>query len=310
MTRLLVCLAVAVATLCSCRKATQMKPRSGGNPYEVVLLASDEGVKRTMDSILTADVTALPQGENMFDVSKPSQPQLTQATRYARCIVIAEKKTKDSIFSVRYERNTYAQPQLIVRIATPSAEELRKRGRKLTELLERFELAVCAESLRKSQNTKAARLVEQTFGWRMLVPEELSSTKRGADFLWFSDNGKLTMGNICVYSYRATTVDPKALIDKRDSIMARNIPGETPQMHMATERRCPLAVQRHKERMVCRGLWQMENDAMGGPFVCYAYVDSAQGKVVVAEAFVYAPGHKKRNRLKRLEGALSTLAKR
>lgn len=308
MTRLALCMAVAAATLCSCRKGASMKPLSGGQPYEVVLLTSDSDVRRTMDSILTAPVAALPQKENLFDVSRPAQSQLTQATRYARSVVVVEKDSVNGKFSVRCERNVYARPQLVVRISTPSAARLSVEGRKLTEAMCRFELEACAEALRKSQNTKAARLVERMFGIRMLVPEELTSIKRGTDFLWLSDNGKLSMGNICVYTYRGTTIDPQTLVDKRDSAMALNIPGESPQMRMATERRCPMAVEWRNGRMTCRGLWQMENDAMGGPFVCYAEVDSVRERVVVAEAFVYAPGQKKRNKLKRLEGALATMA--
>ena len=56
-----------------------------------------------------------------------------------------------------------------------------------------------------------------------------------------------------------------------------------------------------------RGLWYMENDMMGGPFVSHARVDSPNGRVVVVEAFVYAPQKKKRDLMRQMEASLYTL---
>ena len=47
---------------------------------------------------------------------------------------------------------------------------------------------------------------------------------------------------------------------------------------------------------------------MGGPFESLSLLDSVQGRVVVADAFIYAPGQKKRNAMRQLAAAVSTLA--
>ena len=36
-----------------------------------------------------------------------------------------------------------------------------------------------------------------------------------------------------------------------------------------------------------RGLWEMKNDAMGGPFVSHVRVDRDNARVIVVEGFVY-----------------------
>ena len=51
----------------------------------------------------------------------------------------------------------------------------------------------------------------------------------------------------------------------------------------------------------------MRGDAMGGPYVSHAVKSPANGHTVVAEAFVYAPETRKRNRLRQTEAALYTL---
>lgn len=308
--RRFLCAAVVSLSLFACGSDSALKPRSGGSPYEVLLMTDDTGLRKVMDSILTVDVPALPQSEPLFRVSHSTATALAQATHYARNIVMVTKDSTLVSSRVRYERDTYAKPQLIVRISTPSEDGLKNVARQLTQLLGSFELDACAENLRKDQNAGAGRVVAKMFGWQMLVPREFTSMKKGRDFLWMSDNGKLTMGNICVYTYSGATLDPVTLMDKRDSIMALNIQGETPQMRMTTERRIPIVTEKTADGMVCRGLWQMENDAMGGPFVCRAMVDTARGRVVVAEGFVYAPGRKKSDKLHRLEAALSTLKKK
>ena len=58
---------------------------------------------------------------------------------------------------------------------------------------------------------------------------------------------------------------------------------------------------------VVRGLWEMENDIMGGPFVSHSVVDEINNRVIVVEAFLYAPNRKKGSMMRKLEASLFTL---
>ncbi|MBR5235704.1 MAG: DUF4837 family protein, partial [Bacteroidaceae bacterium] len=62
-----------------------------------------------------------------------------------------------------------------------------------------------------------------------------------------------------------------------------------------------------KYAQVARGLWRVQGDRMGGPFVSHSRVDEVNGRVIVAEAFVYAPESLKRDLMRRMEAALYTL---
>ena len=94
----------------------------------------------------------------------------------------------------------------------------------------------------------------------------------------------------------------------RDSVMKSNIKGETNAMYMQTAA-LPVNVnmihERNKNLIIFRGLWEVKGDAMGGPFV--SHVIEHKGNTLVVEAFVFAPGKKKRNYLRQLEAALYTL---
>ena len=51
------------------------------------------------------------------------------------------------------------------------------------------------------------------------------------------------------------------------------------------------------------GLWEMENDIMGGPFIGHLK-NLRDGTMLVELGFVYAPGQKKRNRIRQLTAVL------
>ncbi len=60
---------VSAMLLCACDGAVSMLPKSGGRPYEVLVVASGKVVSHQLDSVLSQDVAGLPQSEPMFDVS-------------------------------------------------------------------------------------------------------------------------------------------------------------------------------------------------------------------------------------------------
>jgi len=44
-----------------------------------------------------------------------------------------------------------------------------------------------------------------------------------------------------------------------------------------------------------RGVWEMENDFMGGPFISYLIHNEKEGRLVLLSGFIYAPSQDKRN---------------
>lgn len=52
---------------------------------------------------------------------------------------------------------------------------------------------------------------------------------------------------------------------------------------------------------VARGIWQMENDFKGGPFVCYVIHDEKNGDLVAVYGYVFAPGEEKRDLIQEVE---------
>jgi len=61
-----------------------------------------------------------------------------------------------------------------------------------------------------------------------------------------------------------------------------------------------------KYAVVGRGIWEMDNDFKGGPFVCYEILDEKNGQLYVLYGYVFAPGEDKRNYLQEVEHIIRT----
>lgn len=319
MSRSLLSLGLCLLMVCAgCSNGNGLTPRSGGRPYEVLVIgANSEAVAMVVGSLRDLKMEGLPQQEAVFDVSTIVSDGLTQATRYARNIVMVTTGI-DSLkhATVSYQQNTYARPQLILHLRAASTSQLRStllyNVRAIKRQLVLQELNNGIALLRDKHNKAAETMVREMFGARLWVPEDLNKWKRGQDFLWLSNDAARGMQNICIYRYAGNVLTREQAIAKRDSMMKLNLPGESEGSYMKTAPYPAVAVDNHSEKTPdgirpteLRGLWEMQGEAMGGPFVSLStrYGDST----LVVEAFVYAPETEKRRMVRRLEASLHTL---
>ena len=287
---------------------------SGGLSYEVLVTGHDYAAVHSMATALQdITLTALPQEEQAFDVSALVKPDLDQGTRFARNIILVSvdssqlKQTR-----IRYEQDVYAHPQIIIHVDAPSKEKLRQDLpvciKQIADALTRAEMNNAIINLREHHSAEATRIIEKAFGCRLWIPEDLRLARQGHDFLWFSNNSARGMQNICVYRYQADSLLRQQLLHKRDSIMGINLRGENDSAHMRTIHESVEFRVRHSQNITelgMRGLWEMDGDAMGGPFVSLAL--QRGDSILCIEGFVYAPEMRKRNLIRRMEATLYTL---
>ena len=171
------------------------------------------------------------------------------------------------------------------------------------------------DNLKQRHNVQARQTVKELFDCDLMIPVEMSGEKRGKDFVWLSDFNSVNpeILSFVMYSYPYTSVDNFSLenyIQKRDSVMKKNMPGGKPGQYIQTEKEyIDITETSYKDRylQITRGLWYMEGDMMGGPFVSHSVVDEKNNRVIVVEAFVYAAGQKKGKFIRKLEASLYTL---
>ena len=183
----------------------------------------------------------------------------------------------------------------------------------LTDYFTRLEMMRMAQVMQETYSSLVMDSVKSKFGVMLNVPSDITSFKDTTNFFWASNNANTGRMDVVVYTFPYTdekTFTLEYMQHMRDSILGANIPGAYPNSHMTTQPIGLTYTPRTLQGKYCgvlRGLWKMEGDMMGGPFVSFARLDEANHRVVVAEGFVYAPETDKRNYIRRLEAGLHTL---
>lgn len=311
----------APANYSGSKKKSILTPQSSGVPYELMIVSQPgdyiSGAYDALYEILTDDVPGLPQSETLFQISRVTHANFTRNLRYCRNVIVMNIDHMYTTCKFKFSRDVYASPQIIMNINAPSAEEfiryVKAHGDELVTFFTHAEMNREADNLQEKHNVPVQQKVQQIFDCDIWIPEELNKTKVGKNFIWAStDNGTKDM-NFVMYTfpYRDTnTFTAEYFVAKRDSALRYNVPGPKDDMYMTVQDKLYTVedgVVHGQYAQIARGLWKMENYSMGGPFVSVSRVDEKNQRVIVAEAFVFAPGETKKNMMRRMEAALYTL---
>ena len=304
------------------KKKNLLMPNATGLPYEMLVVMDDEQwdrpLGRAVFNVLDSDVPGLPQSERSFRISRV-EPEGFNSNMFKimRNVIKVDIQNIYTQPKFKFARNVYSYPQMIMTLQAPDEESLTEyinnNQQSIIDFFTKAEMNREIENLRERHNPEVSRLAEEILGVDIWVPWGLNKFKKGKDFLWASTNvGKKDM-NLVLYSYPYTDKNTFTLdyfLQKRDSVMKANIPGGPKGSYMTTNHDYVYVEDgtvRGKYAQIARGLWRIQGDRMGGPFVSHSRVDEANGRVVVAEAFIYAPESLKRDLLRRMEAALYTL---
>ena len=294
-----------------------------GAPYEVLVVMDGQQWEapagRALFDALDRDVDGLPQSEPSFDISQCEEEGFDGMMRRVRNIVICDISDIYTAPKLKYARDVWSKGQMVLKIQAPDELSFElfvaQYYEKIAPFFTKVELNRSIDYLNKTYNTAANAAVDSLFGGVQLhLMTDVDQMKKGEDFLWVSNNSGTGRRDAVIYSFPYTdpaTFTLEYMINKRDSVMKINVPGAFENSYMSTERRFAptYTAMSLGGRYVAevRGLWRMEGDLMGGPFVQHAILDEAAQRVIVAEIFVFAPEREKRNLVRLMEASLYTL---
>lgn len=298
-------------------------PTVTGVANEVILVINDNvyntNVGDSIDMALKSPVPCLPQFEPMFTVSRTSFDNFSSILKPARNIVMVDVGSTYSSVKIKTEENKWAHPQSILIIQGPTTQEVAdaigKHKKKITDYLEKAELDRSLTYLYNNYEENTMKEVKEHMGFTVTIPKNMVQSKKGKNFMWISYNtGKITR-NIVMYTYPYTEVDAftrDKLLQKRDSVLKANIPGPSKDSYMTTEYRIEPPIWSEinlndKYATLIKGLWRVEGDFMGGPFVSMSCLDKDNRNVITVETFLYGPNENKRNAMRQLEAVLYTV---
>ena len=317
------CLLVTLFTLASCDEGgtSLLTPASSGRPYEMLVVMDDSvwnrPAGRALFDALDTDVPGLPQSERSFRIMQINDKQMNSTFALFRNIIVPKIDRMYTQVKFKFSRDVKASPQMVMTIQAPNeqafAEYVGKHKQTIVDFFTRAEMNRQVKLLEKEHSPLVEQIVKDSFQCIVHVPADLENYKRGRDFLWATTNRERDDLSFVIYTYPFTDKNTFTLdyfIHKRDSFMKANLPGPLDGSYMATNKEFIISQDiavRGKYAQEVKGLWDMKGAVMGGPFVSHVRVDEKNQRVIVAEAFVYSPGRKKRDIMRRMEAALYTL---
>lgn len=295
-------------------KKSAVKGKVQSAPYELLVVANKDWLKteagQKLVEIVEAPISGLPQREGNFRVTYVNPEAFKGVFQFYANILVVKVDMKHEESRMTLEKDLYARPQVVEGLYAPTdwafVRLLEAHKKDILRHFNENEFARERKFLEKNYNGAVMAQVKKQFGVSINVPQDVDDMKIGENFLWASASKKDFQQNVCIYTLPWS--NNLSFEDVRDSVMKVNIPGDREDQWMETDRRTVMIDDiTRTDLLVVRGLWDMRNDAMGGPFVSYCYVDTIRNRFLIVEGFAFAPDKKKRPIMRQLEAALQTV---
>lgn len=263
-------------------------------------------------------VVGLPMEEHLFDLHQIPQEQFVKTNKLHRNVIFQEINPNIGEASIKITKNKFAMKQVFVEISAANQYEFAKivseNKKKLVETFKNADKERWLDILAKYTNKNASNKIQEKFDISLRIPTYYNIDVNRDNFMWISKEAKNYSMNILIYSWEksdTSVLNADYLISMRNLILKNNIPGERPNSYMSTETKYDypqftLVTHNSLQTGLLRGLWKVQGDFMGGPFVSFTKIDEPRNRLVTVEGFVYRPNQEVRDIVRELEWTCST----
>lgn len=316
---------VAVMALCAVacnRKQTRkaLLPNISGKPGEVIVVIDrsqwEGAFGNTLRDSLECDCPFLPQREPLYNLVNVAPAGFTNMFQIHRNIIIAHISPEVTEPGVVYKNDMWAAPQCIIRINASNSEQavelFKENCERIKAVLEQAERGRAIANAMKYEELGLAPVVTAMAGGSPHFPSGYRLKKKTDNFIWITYDTQFTQQSILVYKYPVVAgedmMNPDNLLEAQSTMLKDNVPGMFENTYMITSPIVRPAVTYKKygkhEFAEIRGLWEVHNDYMGGPFVSHVFYSPDGTDMIMLQAFVYAPKYDKRNYLRQVESVM------
>lgn len=289
---------------------------SSGNINNLTVVVDNmlwqDSVGETIRDILAASVEGLAQDEALFSISQMPPQVFSDFTTKNRTILKIENGKSAA---TNIARNVYAKPQTVITVSGKNAAEIKAE---LTANAEKIVDAFKKEEIKEKQRRMSLSLfdvsaLEDKLGVSIKLSSAYRIAKADEDFFWLRKDIRTGTMDIMVYevplnSLRQGDSLVVDVVKMRNAIGKQHIEGRLEGSYMITENAyAPFIFKTiidNKPTIETKGIWELENDFMSGPFINYAIEDKVHNRYLVIEGYVFAPSVNKRDYMFELESII------
>ncbi|TMM58967.1 DUF4837 family protein [Maribacter algarum] len=319
--RTLLFLAFVGLVSCNNGKSQNYLPRSIGPVNQVTLVMDNDLWKgRVGDKIrehFAATAVGLTWEESILTLNQVPPKVFAGSLLNSKSILLVKKDTAEV---AELKSDIYATPQRMAVFKGQTDEEIMNNIEAMAEEIiasyKAMDLKETQTRLLKSLNKEG--VLEEKFNITMSVPSIYKVGRQEDNFVWMDREIQKGHMNIIAYempanSFSADSTLVREIVQMRDSIGALYIPGpDVPNKttHMRTEPAFSPSIFSAeiagRKAIEVRGIWDIKNYPMAGPFITYIIDDEANNRKLVVEGFTFAPATNKRDDMFRLEAIMKT----
>ncbi|MGB5691530.1 MAG: DUF4837 family protein [Flavobacteriaceae bacterium] len=264
-----------------------------------------------------APILGLHWEEPLFTIEHMPKQVFTGMTRHRRSVLFVGLDTADM---AQVKVDVYATPQRVGVIQGKTEQQLLEnldKGAK--QIIASFKDTEVKEAQKRFlRSLSKEKVMEDKFGVKLRLPSVYTMGKEEDNFVWIDRQIPKGSMNLIAYEMPASSFTNDStlvsdIVKMRDSIGQKyipgpDIPGKT--TYMVTEKAfAPYVFTTQlagKNAIEVRGIWEIHNYPMAGPFVTYIIDDVENKRKLVLEGFTFAPATSKRDYMFELEAILRT----
>ena len=302
---------------CSEGKNDKYLPNSNGRLNTISIVMPNKSWEGTLGQmttkLLTKPYEGLPLDEERYSLNYIPSKVFSGFVRSYRNIILFKS---DSIPNFQINKNKYAKGQVVIEITASSDN---KKGHLLElnikEIINSIDQNETYEKLRRIKKSPSIdKSIKTRFEASLLFPSAYKLVKDTFNFTWFQK--EIQKGHLNFIVYQISSSEFKGniknrLIQIRDSIGGIYLPGRLLNSHMITEKAYRPYFYKtqilNRKTYLTKGMWEVKNDFMAGPFVNYMIYDSIKKNWLVLEGFCFAPSVKKRDLMFELNTILKSV---
>ena len=305
--------------LTGCKGTKTLLPNVSGKVGELVVVIDrshwEGALGEELRDYLAGEVPYLPQKEALFNLINIPSTSFSDLLKVHRNLLITQIDPQIDSAGIFYHKDIWASPQSVVQLSAYTAEDaialVQEYAPMIIAFFEQAERDRVINNAMLYEERSLYDTVSTIFSGAPHFPKGYKLRKANYDFVWIAYDREYIYQDVLIYKYPVTQEDPLSaenIISMRNLTMMNNVPGMFENSYMTTSKVLTPMVEHIRFRgrafTQTRGLWEVENDYMGGPFVSHSFYSPDGKDIVVAEAFVYAPRYDKRVYLLQVEALL------